>query len=46
LKQGIAIYSNDSAWAKVRPPLVELTGEQAKALAAELNAISFTSNLR
>jgi hypothetical protein len=26
----------------VRPPLVELTPEQAKTLAAELNAISFT----
>jgi 4-hydroxy-tetrahydrodipicolinate synthase len=42
LKQGIAIYANDPAWAKVRPPLVELTAEQAKTLAAELNAISFT----
>ena len=42
LKQAIAIYSNDPAWAKVRPPLVELTAEQAKTLAAELEAISFT----
>jgi 4-hydroxy-tetrahydrodipicolinate synthase len=42
LKQGIAIYANDPAWAKVRPPLVELTAEQAKTLAAELEAISFT----
>jgi 4-hydroxy-tetrahydrodipicolinate synthase len=42
LKQGIAIYANDPAWAKVRPPLVELTSEQAKTLAAELKAISFT----
>src|SRR3954469_11856235 len=42
LKQGIAIYANDPAWAKVRPPLVELTPEQAKTLAAELEAISFT----
>jgi len=41
LKQGIAIYANDPAWAKVRPPLVELTAEQAKTLAAELKAISF-----
>jgi 4-hydroxy-tetrahydrodipicolinate synthase len=41
LKQGIAIYGNDPAWAKVRPPLVELTAEQAKSLAAELRAISF-----
>jgi 4-hydroxy-tetrahydrodipicolinate synthase len=42
LKQGIAIYANDPAWAKVRPPLVELTAEQAKTLAAELTTISFT----
>ena len=42
LKQGIAIYANDPAWRTVRPPLVELTAEQAKTLAAELNAISFT----
>ena len=33
LKQAIAIYTNDPAWAKVRPPLVELTAEQARALA-------------
>jgi 4-hydroxy-tetrahydrodipicolinate synthase len=42
LKQGIAIYANDPAWAKVRPPLVELTAEQAKTLTAELKTISFT----
>ena len=42
LKQAIAIYANDPAWAGVRPPLVELAAEQAKALAAELEAISFT----
>src|SRR5438045_2108903 len=42
LKQGIAIYANDPAWTKVRPPLVELTAEQATTLAAELKAISFT----
>lgn len=42
LKRGIAIYANDPAWAKVRPPLVELTPEQATTLAAELKAISFT----
>jgi 4-hydroxy-tetrahydrodipicolinate synthase len=41
LKQTIAIYADDPAWAKVRPPLVELTVEQAKTLAAELSAISF-----
>jgi 4-hydroxy-tetrahydrodipicolinate synthase len=42
LKQAIAIYANDPAWRTVRPPLVELTAEQAKTLAAELKAISFT----
>jgi len=42
LKQAIAIYEKNPAWAKVRPPLVELTAEQAKSLAAELKAISFT----
>jgi 4-hydroxy-tetrahydrodipicolinate synthase len=42
LKQAIAIYRNDPAWARVRPPLVELTPEQAKTLAAELKEISFT----
>src|SRR5881394_202427 len=42
LKQAIAIYADDPAWAKVRPPLVVLTPDQAKTLAAELKAISFT----
>ena len=42
LKQAIAIYANDPAWRTVRPPLVELTAEQAKTLTAELKAISFT----
>ena len=41
LKQAIAIYSNDPEWARVRPPLVELTTAQAKLLAAELKAIGF-----
>ena len=41
LKQAIAIYTDDPAWAKVRPPLVELTPGQAKALAEELSAIGF-----
>jgi len=41
LKQAIAIYANDPAWAKVRPPLVELTPEQTKTLAADLEAIAF-----
>src|SRR5216684_269501 len=38
LKQAIVTYANDPAW---RPPLVELTAEQAKTPAAELKAISF-----
>jgi 4-hydroxy-tetrahydrodipicolinate synthase len=42
LKQAIAIYANDPEWTRVRPPLVELTTEQAKLLAEELKAIGFT----
>jgi 4-hydroxy-tetrahydrodipicolinate synthase len=41
LKQAIAIYRNDPEWARVRPPLVELTSEQAKLLATELKRIGF-----
>src|SRR5438105_3168357 len=41
LKQSIAIYTDDPEWARARPPLVELTTEQAKLLAAELKAIAF-----
>jgi len=41
LKQSIAIYANDPEWARVRPPLVELTTEQAKLLAKQLKAIGF-----
>jgi len=41
LKQAIAIYANDPEWTRVRPPLVELTTEQAKLLAADLKAIRF-----
>ena len=41
IKQAIAIYTNDPEWVRVRPPLVELTGNQAKLLAAELKAIGF-----
>jgi 4-hydroxy-tetrahydrodipicolinate synthase len=38
LKQAIAIYRNDPEWTRVRPPLVELTTEQAKLLATELKS--------
>ena len=41
LKQAIAIYANDPEWARVRPPLVELTTEQAKLLAEQLKAVGF-----
>ena len=44
LKQAIAIYANDPEWARVRPPLVELTTEQAKLLATELKRIGFAMN--
>jgi 4-hydroxy-tetrahydrodipicolinate synthase len=42
LKQAIAIYADDPAWARLRPPLLELTAEQAQSLAAELTQIGFT----
>src|SRR5437868_6553514 len=40
LKQAIAIYGEDPAWARVRPPLVELTPEQASTLSEALRGIS------
>jgi 4-hydroxy-tetrahydrodipicolinate synthase len=42
LKQTIAIYADDPAWTKVRPPLLELSEEQAESLEAELRQIGFT----
>ena len=44
VKQAIAIYTNDPEWATVRPPLVELTTEQAKLLGADLKRIDFAMN--
>jgi 4-hydroxy-tetrahydrodipicolinate synthase len=44
LKQAIAIYANDPEWARLRPPLVELTTAQAKLLAAELKTVGFAMN--
>jgi len=41
LKQAIALYRTDPEWTRVRPPLIELTAEQAKLLAANLKAIGF-----
>ena len=45
LKQAIAIYGNDPEWTRVRPPLVELTTEEAKLLAADLKSIGFGMEL-
>jgi 4-hydroxy-tetrahydrodipicolinate synthase len=42
LKAAIAHYGGDPAWAKVRPPLVELTPEQNRGLIADLDARGFT----
>lgn len=39
MKQALAIYRNDPGWATVRPPLVGLTPEEARFLAAELKKI-------
>jgi 4-hydroxy-tetrahydrodipicolinate synthase len=41
LKQAIAIYGNDPAWTRVRPPLVELSTGETNLLAEELKAIGF-----
>ncbi|MBO0696270.1 MAG: hypothetical protein J2P56_09250, partial [Verrucomicrobia bacterium] len=41
LKQAIAIYGNDPEWARVRPPLIELTAGEATSLAVQLKAIGF-----
>ena len=42
LKAAIAHYGHDAPWATVRPPLVALTGEQARALVDELGRRRFT----
>ena len=41
LKAVIAHYSGDASWATVRPPLVELTGEQKICLVNELDGAGF-----
>ncbi len=41
LKAAIAHYAGDSAWAVVRPPLVELTAEQSRSLIADLDRVGF-----
>ena len=42
LKAAIAHYGGDPTWATVRPPLVELTPDQSKALVTELDQRNFT----
>jgi 4-hydroxy-tetrahydrodipicolinate synthase len=42
LKQAVAHWSGDPAWAKVRPPLVELNGAQSEALLADLEERGFS----
>jgi 4-hydroxy-tetrahydrodipicolinate synthase len=42
LKAAVAHYGNDAPWATVRPPLVDLTPAQARALVAELDRKNFT----
>ena len=41
LKAAIAHYGDDAPWATVRPPLVPLVSEQAKALVSELDQKAF-----
>lgn len=42
LKSAVAIYGEDPAWNKVRPPLVDLTTDQISALDIALKEIGFT----
>ena len=42
LKAAIAHFGSDAGWSTVRPPLVELASEQAKALVTELDQKTFT----
>jgi 4-hydroxy-tetrahydrodipicolinate synthase len=41
LKQAIAHWSDDPAWAKVRPPLIELTEDQKQAFITDLKGCGF-----
>jgi 4-hydroxy-tetrahydrodipicolinate synthase len=42
LKQAVAHWGNDPGWATVRPPLVELSAEQAAALVSDLEGRGFS----
>ena len=41
LKAALAHHAKDAPWATVRPPLVALTTEQARALTTELDGKGF-----
>jgi len=41
LKAATAIYNQDSAWLRVRPPLTQITDQQYSKLSAELSGIGF-----
>jgi len=41
LKAITAHFGNDAQWKAVRPPLVELTGEQERQLITDLKAAGF-----
>ena len=45
LKQTIAIYRKDPEWARVRPPLVEFSTEQAKELEKEISNVDFRMSI-
>lgn len=42
LKQAVAHWANDPGWTTVRPPLVELSAEQAAALVSDLEGKGFS----
>ena len=42
MKRAIAYWSGDADWARLRPPLVEISEEQAQTLIAELEAVGFS----
>ncbi len=44
MKAAIAMQQDDPEWAVLRPPLVELTQDQARQLQADLAALRFTPN--
>lgn len=41
MKQALAFYRNDPDWSRVRPPLLPLTRDEARLLAADLKKVGF-----